>query len=158
MRKGYNGNMKEIEEMIKQDIENGKATLHKAIEEKRNVREKLEREGKSLIERITGWDGRTYAVLNKEYQEVIDKYRYYLKLAGNYGSKGAEQKIEQDIKDHYKTLQAKVEKKIGKIIKVEHLGGYDYRFEGENGNCGVEVIIAGGYNIQRRHTRWIITK
>jgi len=150
--------MKEIEEMIKQDIENGKATLYKAIEEKRSVREKLEKEGKGIYERIIGWDGKGYTTLNKEYAEVLDKYKYYLTLNANYGSKGAEEKIEKDIVAHYKTLQAKVEKKIGKIIKVEHLGGYDYRFEGENGNCGVEVIIAGGYNIQRKHTRWIITK
>ena len=150
--------MKEIEEMIKQDIENGKATLYKAIEEKGNVREKLEREGKGIYKNITGWDGKTYRVLENEYQEVLDKYKYYLILLRNYGMVGAKERLEKDIREHYKSLQSKVEKKIGKIIKVEHLGGWDYRFEGENGNCGVEVIIAGGYNIQRRHTRWIITK
>lgn len=150
--------MKEIEKMIEEDIKNEKETLHKAIQEKRNIREKLEKEGKKLTERIIGYDGRAYTAFNKEYAEVIDKYKYYLTLNANYGEKGAEKRIEKDVIAHYKTLQAKVEKKIGKIIKVQPLGGYDYRFEGENGNCGVEVIIAGGYNIQRKHTRWIITK
>lgn len=150
--------MKEIEEMIKQDIESGKKTLYKAIEEKRNIREKLEKEGKGIYQRITRRDGKADTILNPEYSEILEKYKYYLRLNANYGSKGAEERIEKDIKEHYEILQAKVEKKIGKIIKIEHLGGYDYKFEGENGNCGVEVILAGGYNIQRKHTRWIITK
>lgn len=62
------------------------------------------------------------------------------------------------IDKHFETLQAKVEKKIGKIIKIESLGGSDYSFIGELDKCNVEVILAGGYNVQRLHTRWIITK
>lgn len=143
--------MKEIEEMKKIDYEWGlemikeaevkKAELDKIIQEKYNG---------SKIKTIIGWDGKRYRVLVDEYEEYMNKYKYYYRLS--------EEQLKKDIDAHYKTLQAKVEKKIGKIIKVEHLGGYDYRFEGENGNCGVEVIIAGGYNIQRKHTRWIITK
>ena len=149
--------MMEIEKMIEEDIKREKETLHKGIEEKKRIKEKLKQEGTPITERRIAFDGRTtYTHVNEEYQEVIDKYKYYLRLNVQYGTKGAEERIEKDVKDHYKTLQAKVEKKIGKIIKVEYLGGWDYIFEGENGNCGVEVIIAGGYNIQRRHTRWII--
>lgn len=148
--------MKEIEEMIKQDIEDSKKTLYEAIEVKTKTKEKLEKEGKGIYERIVGWDGKGYTILNREYNEVLEKYKYYLRLNAQYGTKGAEERIEKDIKDHYKTLQIKVEKKIGKILKIEHLGGWDYIFEGENGKCGVEVVIAGGYNIQRKHTRWII--
>lgn len=67
-------------------------------------------------------------------------------------------KCVQEIDKHFNTLQAKVEKKIGTILKIESLGGDDYLFQGENGNCKVEVIWAGGYNIQRLHTRWVVKK
>ena len=69
-----------------------------------------------------------------------------------------EARFKKDIDKHFDTLQAKVEKKIGKILEISHLGGDDYRFKGELGECKVEVILAGGYNIQRLHTRWIIKK
>lgn len=150
--------MKYIEEMIKEDIKKGKEMLDEGIQKKKEVREKLEKEGKDIKERVIGWDGRAYTILNKEYEDVIEKYKYYLNLNAMYGKVGAYERIEKDIIKHYETLQNKVEKKIGKIIKVEYLGGYDYNFIGEDGKCGVEVILAGGYNIQRKHTRWIITK
>lgn len=57
---------------------------------------------------------------------------------------------------HFDQLQAKVEKKIGTITKIKHTGGDDYEFEGTNGKCIVEVVWAGGYNIQRLHTRWVV--
>lgn len=73
-----------------------------------------------------------------------------------------EEKMEEVLKKlidkHFESLQNKVEKKIGKIIKIEKVNGNIYSFIGENDNCNVEVILAGGYNIQRLHTRWIITK
>lgn len=64
--------------------------------------------------------------------------------------------FKKDIDKHFDKLQAKVENKIGKIIKIDSYGGDDYAFEGEKGKCVVEVILAGGYNIQRLHTRWIV--
>ena len=67
-------------------------------------------------------------------------------------------KIKVDVDKHFETLQAKVEKKIGKIIEIAQINGNIYSFQGELDNCYVEVILAGGYNIQRLHTRWIITK
>lgn len=67
-----------------------------------------------------------------------------------------EERCKKIVDDHFKELQTKVQKKIGRIIKIEDLGGDDYAFEGENGKCVVEVIWAGGYNIQRLHTRWIV--
>lgn len=69
-----------------------------------------------------------------------------------------EEICKKQIDKHFNTLQAKVEKKIGKILEISHLGGDDYRFKGELDECKVEVILAGGYNIQRLHTRWIIKK
>ena len=64
--------------------------------------------------------------------------------------------LKKDIDKHFDKLQAKVENKIGKIELIYHIGGDDYRFEGENGSCSVRVILAGGYNIQRLHTRWVV--
>lgn len=66
--------------------------------------------------------------------------------------------FKKDIDKHFKTLQTKVENKIGNIIQIQHLGGDNYKFIGELNNCNVEVILAGGYNIQRLHTRWVIKK
>ena len=62
------------------------------------------------------------------------------------------------VEKQYKKLQAKVEAKIGKIIKRAHICGDNYNFIGELDKCNVRVITAGGYNIQKLHTRWIITK
>lgn len=143
--------MKQIEEMKKIDYEYGLQMIEEAKEKKEELKQIIQdKYNGSHFKTIIGWDKKAYRVLVDEYQEYMDKYKYYLRLS--------EEQLKKDIEDHYKTLQAKVEKKIGKIIEVEHLGGYDYRFKGENGSCGVEVIIAGGYNIQRKHTRWIITK
>lgn len=69
-----------------------------------------------------------------------------------------EERFRKAINDHFKKLQAKVEGKIGEIVKIFPLdnSGENYHFEGTKGDCNVEVILAGGYNIQRLHTRWII--
>lgn len=67
-----------------------------------------------------------------------------------------EEKCKKEINKHFEQLQAKVENKIGRIIEINDLGGDDYAFVGEKDKCVVEVIWAGGYNIQRLHTRWIV--
>ena len=70
-------------------------------------------------------------------------------------------RLEKAVKDHYEGLQAKVEKKIGKIKYIIKTGnnGYNYRMENAKGeSVAVQVIGAGGYNVQRYHTRWIIKK
>lgn len=67
-------------------------------------------------------------------------------------------KATEMVEAKYTQLQAKVEKKIGTILEISADGnnGYDFIFLGTTGSCRVEVIGAGGYNIQRYHTRWII--
>lgn len=150
--------MKYIEDMIQEDITHELEMLDKSKDEYSKMKEDIiNKYGRfTTTKRITGWDGKGYSVLVDEYQDYIEKYKYYHQLWSMYGYEGAKERIKKDVEAHYKTLQTKVEKKIGKIIKIEKLGGFDYNFEGELGKCAVEVILAGGYNIQRRHTRWII--
>lgn len=152
--------MKYVEEMMEEDIKYEMGMVDESLEEYKKMKEVLiEKYGNfTTTKRIVGWDGKGYSVLVDEYAVYEEKYGYYHKLWANWGSTKAKEKVKKAVEDHYKTLQNKVERKIGKIIKIEKLGGYDYKFEGELDNCVVEVIIAGGYNIQRRHTRWIIKK
>lgn len=79
-------------------------------------------------------------------------------LIRNYNQEGIKEQVKKMVDNHFEALQAKVEKKIGKIITIESLngGGYDYRFTGKTGNCVIRLVNAGGYNIQCKHTRWII--
>ncbi len=140
---------KEIENMKKEDYEYGLQMIQEAKDKYEELKKVLkEKYNGSQMKVIVAYDGKPYKVLNDETREYKEKYNYYLGLT--------KEKLQKDIDAHYKTLQAKVEKKIGKIKQILRLGGYDYRFIGEQGECGVQVIIAGGYNIQRKHTRWVI--
>lgn len=135
--------MKEIEKMKQVDIEREIENYHNFLKEREELKEELSVKY-----------GNTVKVLRSiEYTNYYNKNIYYF----NVYRKGGSEAIKKDIENHYKKLQAKVEKKIGKILEIsETTNGYNYRMKGENGSCEVEVILAGGYNIQRLHTRWII--
>lgn len=85
-------------------------------------------------------------------------YRYSVnRFFAEYGFQSNFEDIcKKQINKHFEELQSKVENKIGRIIEIQSLGGDDYAFKGEKDKCVVEVVWAGGYNIQRLHTRWIV--
>lgn len=58
---------------------------------------------------------------------------------------------------HFKALKDKVEKNVGEITKITRVGGAnDYIITGTSGETvKIQVVMAGGYNKQRLHTRWI---
>lgn len=153
--------MKYVEEWIKDEIEYNNKMYEQAPIERAKIRQEAEeRAKKDLIEK--GKELKELAISLKvlndsKYQYELKRWKYWLNYR-QYGEKVAKEKMEKDVKNHFEELQNKVEKKIGKIIKIEKVNGNIYSFVGELDNCNVEVILAGGYNIQRLHTRWIITK
>lgn len=95
---------------------------------------------------------------------IVQSHRYMnkhyntLNWSGNQSEEHIKKIIRTWVDKHFETLQARVEKKIGKIIEIQNVNGNTYGFKGELDECFIEVILAGGYNIQKLHTRWIITK
>lgn len=81
-----------------------------------------------------------------------------IELIQNYNQEGIKEQVVKMVDKHFDTLQAKVEKKIGKIETIYNItgSGYDYKFTGTDGECVIRLVNAGGYNIQCQHTRWII--
>lgn len=65
--------------------------------------------------------------------------------------------FKKDLDIRYKKLVLAVEKKVGKVIKIDvdrnWNNGFDGVVLGENGVCSLTTIMAGGYNIQRLHYR-----
>lgn len=137
---------------------------HKEGERLYRLRKEFERNNRSALGTMEKFlerdrDNCGYEVFGTETTEsgYVIEYKCY-KSQYKINEEKEKEVLMKLIDKHFETLQNKVEKKIGKIIEIEGLGGYNYRFIGEEGKCNVEVILAGGYNIQRLHTRWIITK
>ena len=120
-----------------------------------------------LIKMITGFE--KAKVLINDYKEKYGYRRFshegfnkipklYRELSKYSDNSAVVEELRKHIDEHFKALQGKVEKKIGKIIEIvkDNGNGYDYQFIGEEGSCIVKLVMAGGYNIQIAHTRWII--
>lgn len=90
--------------------------------------------------------------------KYINKHYNTWSISGDQSEERIKKIIKFGVDEHFKNLQSRVEKKIGKIIEIQNVNGNTYAFKGELDSCFIEVILAGGYNVQRLHTRWIITK
>lgn len=120
------------------------------IEEKQKLLKSVE-SSKILIRKLKEEYGRDY-LYTMEYQDIPTVYKKLFYTTENLLAT----EIEKLVENHFNKLQLKVEKKIGKILEIDHIEGNDYFFKGEKDSCKIEVIYAGGYNIQVAHTRWII--
>lgn len=149
--------MKYVEEWIKDEIEYNNKMYEQAPIERARIRQEAEERIKKEFGELNSMQMTRKLFNDSKYQDELKRWKYWLNYR-QYGEKVAKEKMEKDVRKHFEELQNKVEKRIGKIIKIEEVNGNIYSFIGELDNCNVEVILAGGYNIQRLHTRWIITK
>ena len=135
------------------------------IKDRSNTTPEQEEEIRKIVKQISDESDKGYREFSKFKKDNSYMYNlYYKSMYAYHKSKGEEdvamkeitEMLKKDIDKHFDKLQAKVENKIGKIELIYHIGGDDYRFEGENGSCSVRVILAGVYKIQRLHTRWVV--
>lgn len=92
-----------------------------------------------------------------KYFKYSNTYFYGLTSHGNQEEEFIKKCIKVSVDKHFEKLQNKVHQVIGDIISIEGHGNY-YKFTGDLGSCDIDVILAGGYNIQKLHTRWLIKK
>lgn len=99
-----------------------------------------------------------------------DDNKYFLKIYEKLhftGTISDEQRIQEsieksiplfksDIDKRFDMFQLKVQNKIGNIIKINAITNEEYEFIGNKDKCTVRIILAGGYNIQKLHTRMLI--
>lgn len=138
----------------KEDLLNGwKESIFMVYEERNEILAEFGRSAFTLNKDGCASDWLKHPTMYRKYVYNVGKDEN-----GHVLSISATVELEKAVDHHFNMLQAKVEKKIGKIIEIESLGGSDYKFIGEQDWCYVEVINAGGYNIQCAHTRWIIKK
>lgn len=92
-----------------------------------------------------------------KYFKYSNTYFYNLTYHDDQSEEFIKKVIQISVDQHFNKLQNKVEKEIGTILTIQSSGNY-YKFTGEKGSCDIDVILAGGYNIQKLHTRWLIKK
>ena len=67
------------------------------------------------------------------------------------------ERAHKDAEQHRKWIENKVEKMLGKVEEVAKVHGDGWYLHGSNGKVGhMWFVAAGGYNIQRLHTRCLI--
>ena len=88
---------------------------------------------------------------------------YYQTVTRRYKDEESKDKVFQGfatqlVDSHFEALKSKVESTIGEITHISRAGGAnDYDLIGKSGEAvRIQVVMAGGYNKQRLHTRWIM--
>ena len=75
--------------------------------------------------------------------------------ANPYFPETLEKRVKKQVDDKYEKIQNKVFDKIGEIKEVE-VTANGYMLEGKKGKAEMEIITAGGYNVQAMHYRVLI--
>ena len=87
--------------------------------------------------------------------ELTKEMISFAKDANPYFPETLRKRVEKKVENKYSTIQEKVKDKVGAIKKIEQFAN-GYNIEGENGITTLEIITAGGYNIQCLHHRILI--
>lgn len=66
--------------------------------------------------------------------------------------------ITRDVDAHFRKLRASANKRVGQLIDIKNIDGDYWLLIGVSGTVGIRCIGAGGYNIQRYHTRWVFDR
>lgn len=159
--------LKELEQIV--DNWNEKLSKAEAVEDIWNgvIPESFKSYKAKLVAEWNDWDKKRRATLKAQYdslgyKEFMRTYKYagysFMHLTDDEIDKENQRDAENLILDLYQ----RVVKYVGKVtswdslwIQQYHINGY---ITGELGNCKVESILAGGYNIQRLHVRVLVHK
>lgn len=168
---GIEGGQKKLEEKQKTlDKWNKKLEEINAVERKLDeIPEQLKKMQEELAQKIINYDMNRRKFLREKYNEMSYKefceeygwnaHDYYLTRSDEDFEKMVIKDANAEAKEWVLDLIYRVEKKVGEITRwyvyfsQRCLNGY---VEGTKGSVKIDTIIAGGYNIQCRHTRVLV--
>jgi hypothetical protein len=115
--------------------------------------------------RYKGWRA-SYQASKNILQALDDKSHFIVdngstvqdfKYVENRDEKWCIERAQKDTISHRRSIEQRVRKYIGEVVKVDKCPGDGWYLLGDNGNkCHMYFIEAGGYNIQCLHIRCIV--